>query len=202
MRLRKNPGGIKALISAIIALSAIASASATTYYYNKSEASDPYNGWTNVLYWSTAAGNTGDGNHPSSFSSGDEFVVPPYSGGFTLRTMSTENMWYGKCLRIGGEPHLYATSLAILRHTRGGSSYPLTYANDGLVLGDRSRYYFYKSESTCHIYGTVTVESTSPTYAAQLYSAKYNNITAHFHDVFKGESNPKFQRAIQPLIAA
>lgn len=183
---------MKSIIAFVAFLTAVSS-SATTYYYNKSEASDPYNGWTNVLYWSTAAGNTGDGNHPSSFSSGDEFVVPPYSGGFTLRTMSTENMWYGKCLRIGGEPHLNASSLAILRHTRGGSSYPLTYANDGLVLGDRSRYYFYKSDSTCHIYGTVTVESTSPTYAAQLYSAKYNNITAHFHDVFKGESNARLR---------
>ena len=181
----------KALIGTIVALFAVASASATTYYYNKSEASDPYDGWTNVLYWSTSTGSTGDSNHPATISSADEFVVTPHSGGFTLRTMSSKDIWPGKCLRVGGEPHLNDTSFAVLRHQRSGTSL-LTYENDGLVLGDRSRYYFYKN-AISHVYGTVTVESTSTSRAAQLYSAKENNATGHFHDAFKGNSNAKLK---------
>ena len=185
-----TPG--KALIGTIVALFAVASASATTYYLNVSEAGGANSSWTTLANWSTTAGATGDGNHPTSFSAEDDFVVTPHSGGFTLRTMSTEATWPGKSLRIGGEPHLNNSSLAILRHERRGNTTSLTYENDGLILGDRSRYYiYYGNGNPAHIYGTVTVESTSETRAAALYSGNQANATAHFHDAFKGHSGAK-----------
>ena len=115
MKLNRNPRRVKTLIATMAAFFWVASASATTYYLNVSEASKSYSGWATLDNWSTTAGTTGDDNHPTSFSSEDEFVVPPYSGGFTLRTMSTEATWPGKSLRIGGEPHLNNSSLAVLR---------------------------------------------------------------------------------------
>ena len=190
MKLNRNPRRVKTLIATMAAFFWVASASATTYYLNVSEASKSYSGWATLDNWSTTAGATGDDNHPTSFSSEDEFVVPPYSGGFTLRTMSTEATWPGKSLRIGGEPHLNNSSLAVLRHERRGDTTSLTYENDGLILGDRSRYYiYYGNGNLSHVYGTVTVESTSASLAAQLHSGYQDNATVHFHDAFKGASN-------------
>ena len=193
MNQHRNPRRVKALIATMAAFFWIASASATTYYLNVSEASKSYSGWTTLDNWSTTAGTTGDDNHPTSFSSEDEFVVPPYSGGFTLRTMSTQATWSGKCLRIGGEPHLNNTSFAILRHERRGDTTSLTYENDGLILGDRSRYYVYYGNAPSHVYGKVTVASTNELRAAQMYSAYQDGATVRFHDAFYGESNVYFR---------
>ena len=197
MKQRNNPFDVKAASCALAALLSASPLFATTYYLNFSESGgDGANShaWTNLVHWSTTAGTKGDANHPSSFSSDDEFVVSPHSNGFTLRTITDVSEWIGKCLRVGGEPHLNASSLAVLRHQIRGEDVSVTYRNDGLVLGDRGRYYaYYGKGKVCHIYGTITVESTSANYSAQLYSANQENSSLHFHDAFKGNADARLK---------
>lgn len=184
----------RALSAAFCIFAAASLHAGTTYYLNKSEASQSYDSWTTLDYWSTTAGNTGDNNHPLSFSAEDEFVVTPHSGGFTLRTATGIYEWTGKSLRVGGEPHLNNSSLAVLRHQLRGDEVSLTYRNDGLVLGDRGRYYAYYGQSKpSHIYGTVTVDSANETYSAQLFSGYQEDAVLHFHDSFKSAANSRLR---------
>ena len=201
MKLNGNPCRVKALIATLAAFFWVASASATTYYLNKNESGTSQNSWTTFANWSTTAGTTGDGSHPTSFSSEDEFVVTAHAAGFTLRTPSTggDIRWTGKCLRIGGTPYVDKVSnkktYAVVRQMCRGSN-TMTYENDGLVLGDRGWYFaYYGKGDVTHVYGKVTVEATDAENAARLSPNQNDNAKLHFHDAFKGSSNVKLLAA-------
>ena len=198
MRLRKNPEGIKALISAIIALSAIASASATTYYLRHSEGGKSANAWTTGLdcwtdetpnsNWPASPAKTSSGiggSAPSLVSADDGFVVP-VGNTVTLRLQTTPE-WNGKHLQLGGVfIRDESSDRAIIRHMLRGENVFIHFKNDGLILAEKGRYNPYYSGSTYNITGTVTVAAASRSSAAEIQQARNaKNATVVLHDKFK-----------------
>ena len=168
----------------------VAAQSSTTYYLNTSEASSSASCWTTPGKWSTSY-TADDGVHPDAFTANDDFVVPPQSSGFELRTPQSDTVaqrWTGKSLRIGGtECAKSKTSVAILRQTCRTLNAPVVFENDGLILAGQSRYLPYRSGVNV-VQGRVTVMGDVEC-PADIRSSQIDGVTLVMEGEFCGESD-------------
>lgn len=194
-----NPARISSAVAfSVLSCSLAYTSVAETYYLNASEAGGNKSSWITAQNWSTvradsvADAEAAGGSHPESSdfpSSEDGFIVPADSTGYTLRTSDVSD-WNGKFLQLGGVGSDKSSHLAVIRHMRRGEGTYVWYKNDGLILGNKSRYMPYYSQDPYVVKGTVTVTADSEVYAARIQQRNIaHTISLDFPDIFKSEKN-------------